>query len=161
MRPAASHGASFTRILVAAAWLLTPATGLAQSAAPPAARATGASRASGCFDVVMPAHGGAPHAPLLFDQCSGASWLLVRDPVGHAPSGGSQRYRYRWFPIAVASVEAIMADAPVRPAASQQAAAKPVKPMQTAAKRPAARAISARAAAAVEPHPAGPPVKEN
>ncbi len=61
-----------------------PSTGLARAAPPAAARpGAGANPAggAGCLRVLTPAGGTMPHAPLLLDQCSGASWLLACDPV--------------------------------------------------------------------------------
>lgn len=159
MRPAATRGAAIAGILAAAAWLLIPGMGLAQT--PPSAVASSQGAAAqdpgpqdagnqdagsqdagsqdagaGCFTVVMPAKGGAPHAPLLLDQCSGSSWLLVRDPVAPAHPGDAQAYRYRWFPLAIASTEAVMAETPASPPAPRSAAAAKPPATSTAAVTP-------------------------
>lgn len=168
MRQAATGSAAIIGILAAAAWLLISGIGLAQSPSQSAASQDtsagpdgGASQdatSSGCFNVVMPTKDGSPHAPLLLDQCTGASWLLVRDPVVQTQPGGVAQFRYRWFPIAIASTEAVIAEGPV-------SAPAPAPASKTAAARPpagsgAANGTASGAAVEARQDPR-PPIKEN
>jgi hypothetical protein len=183
MRQAARGGAASIGVLLASAWLLAPSLGLAQ---PPSASTASQDQgtspdnatsqdatSAGCFTVVMPVAGGAPHTPLLLDQCTGASWLLVRDPVAQLQPDGGPQFRYRWFPLAIASAEAVMADAPVSETApaAKSAALAPPSPRQAASPKaslpaslPASSPASppaSNAAATVAREDKRVPVKEN
>jgi hypothetical protein len=167
MRQAARGGAASIGVLLASAWLLAPSLGLAQ---PPSAStasqdqgnspdnaASQDATSAGCFTVVMPVAGGAPHTPLLLDQCTGASWILVRDPVASLQPSGGPQFRYRWFPLAIASAEAVMADVQ----ASEKAPTAKSAVVTPAPASPVASPAPSNAAATVAREDKRQPVKEN
>jgi len=61
-----------------------------------AAQAAGPDGASNpCFEIIVPQRQGVPDGPLLFNKCTGATWLLVRW------GGKSRRPGYRWVSLEV------------------------------------------------------------
>ena len=53
--------------------------------------------AASCFEMILPQRQMQLNSPLLFNRCTGATWLLVR----HQGTGGSARPTYRWVSLEV------------------------------------------------------------
>jgi hypothetical protein len=53
-----------------------------------------------CFELIAPQHRAQPNSPLLFNKCTGATWLLVkrRNRIGNRIGNGSRSLRstYHW-----------------------------------------------------------------
>jgi hypothetical protein len=54
--------------------------------------------AGACFEIVVPQRNMPPARPLLFNKCTGATWLLVRHPA-RAGNGERARLVYRWVSL--------------------------------------------------------------
>jgi len=79
--------------------LASSLVGLLASTATPAAE-TG--RAAGsCFEIIVPQRDMQPASPLLFNKCTGATWLLVRSPAASGGANRSGRPGYRWVSLEV------------------------------------------------------------
>jgi hypothetical protein len=59
----------------------------------PADRTAGA-----CFEIIAPQRHAEPASPILFDKCSGKTWLLVRQ---HGGAKAWRRAGYRWVSLAM------------------------------------------------------------
>jgi hypothetical protein len=68
---------------------------------------------SACYDISQPQKDMVPFEPILVDHCTGSTWLLVRAPMPDAKGQDGGAYVYRWFPIAMESVEAQLHAAPL------------------------------------------------
>jgi hypothetical protein len=53
--------------------------------------------AASCFEMILPQRQIQLNSPLLFNRCTGATWLLVRNQG----TGGSARSTYRWVSLEV------------------------------------------------------------
>jgi hypothetical protein len=51
--------------------------------------------AGSCFEMILPQRQMQLNSPLLFNRCTGATWLLVRNQG----TGGSARPAYRWVSL--------------------------------------------------------------
>jgi hypothetical protein len=79
------------RIVFAPMLLGVPWSGAAAQESTPV-RAAGA-----CFEIIVPQRDMPPARPLLFDRCTGATWLLVGRYT--AAGGRARRLVYRWVPV--------------------------------------------------------------
>jgi hypothetical protein len=87
-----------------------------------AALAAGPDEASSrCFEIIVPQRQMQPDSPLLFNKCTGATWLLVRTGKWNARTRG-----YRWVSLEADNPPRANPDARVAP--SPAPAAKPPVP---------------------------------
>ncbi len=99
------------RTMIAAALVGLPGLALAQT---PAAAPEQDAAPAPCFDVTFPNSGQQPFAPILFNRCTGQSWILVRLPIPPATGAhvSAQSHTFRWSPLVTATGEAQIPDSP-------------------------------------------------
>jgi hypothetical protein len=97
--------------LVATLPVVFAASSRAQAPAADRSRAT-------CFEIIAPQRHAEPASPILFDKCSGKTWLLVRAEGRHRPG-------YRWVSLGMDGQPLGGSPAAERPATSPVAAAAP------------------------------------
>jgi hypothetical protein len=73
-----------------------------------------------CYEIIVPQRQTPPDSPLLFNKCTGETWLLVRTGKWNARTRG-----YRWVSLEADNPARINPDARVAPSAP---AAKPPAP---------------------------------
>jgi len=78
-------------LLVLALWLAAISADRAGAQSADAGPPAGA-----CFEIVPPQRHAQPQSPLLFNKCTGQTWILVRTPVQAAYGARGGRAAYRW-----------------------------------------------------------------
>jgi hypothetical protein len=86
-----------------------------------AALAAGPDEASSrCFEIIVPQRQTQPDSPLLFNKCTGATWLLVRSHKWNGKSRG-----YRWVSLEVDNLPRVDQSTRIPPSATATPEAKP------------------------------------
>jgi hypothetical protein len=81
-------------------YMLTAATVCAVSIGPAAAQSPEAPEGA-CFQIIPAQPHTVPASPILFNKCSGQSWVLVRSPRRGTEGWRGGRLAYRWAPLAI------------------------------------------------------------
>jgi hypothetical protein len=61
-----------------------------------------------CFDVVPTTGNAAPFGPILVNRCTGATWLLAREPVSDAKGKTTNNFSFAWSPLEIERSPAIL-----------------------------------------------------
>jgi hypothetical protein len=66
--------------------------------------------ATECFEIILPQRYMQPASPLLFNRCTGETWMLVGNRRDASGRRGAGRHGYRWVALQVEGASAIDAE---------------------------------------------------
>lgn len=64
-----------------------------------------------CFELT-PINSGPPNSPILWDKCTGETWMLLRQPVPAEQGKLSTGFTYSWYRIERLAVENLVSNIP-------------------------------------------------